>query len=811
MNVLRVFLASPNDLVDERKATKEMVDRLNATIRQVGWVVELLAWEDRTPGFGRPQEQINKDVEACDLFLGILWRRWGSPSGSHTSGFEEEFELAVSRRHKSEYPEIWIYFKSVEDTSDPGEQLRRVLAFRDKVERERKLLFGRFCSISEWREICYDALLKYVLKRVSPGVPKTPSTVSQTAPSRLGTANQADRPRSERPLPEQLRLVSEALGDAAREPSAAQFSAKLLSREDFDLVRFHLLGASLVYQEVSQDPLSNHAANLVYRHRDKLGTLTAAELRLTFESLLCEGNSYVPGWYWIKAMSEKKTAHHLENIVIDHPQEEVRTSTLDLLSSRPALPGMTRTNELVDAGLGHPSTRLAALEYGALYGDSSTADVIDGRVSDMPEKLQVTARGVIARILVRHDPNQLLDRLLDKDGAFNVAAITIRLESVHALDAVRLHSMLDHQSSDLRLMAADRLAQSNLLTEEEAETLLEDSEPQVRAIGIRRLILLGKPLKAGEIRDLLADDSTAQSEVPLPLIRDMRIASLIDELIEELFSTLPYDELIRLVSWSNSDGRSAYKVLGLKHFERFGDRMRNDLANRFKTLHETEIHSRRERIRAAFDKPAFSDTSMAATIEQLVEEQNKIWSDLDDFTRSQFVRAALTALAINGSSNDLLIARQHLNSEDGASSEAAIEVVSRFGNNSDVGPLLALAAKASGKVADRAAETALALSGDRWIRAKQYIERQAKPFLRVGIDALSTHAEFPSRWTELLPYLSVDNADVRVETCKLFCNRLEPKDLIGVLNQCLEGETYHYDVVTILDRSLYGPKAWRAV
>ena len=34
MNVLRVFLASPSDLEDERKATKEMVDRLNLTIRE---------------------------------------------------------------------------------------------------------------------------------------------------------------------------------------------------------------------------------------------------------------------------------------------------------------------------------------------------------------------------------------------------------------------------------------------------------------------------------------------------------------------------------------------------------------------------------------------------------------------------------------------------------------------------------------------------------------------------------------------------------------------------------------------------------
>ena len=71
INVLRVFLASPSDLEDERKMTKKMVDRLNRTIRDTGWTVELLGWEDRLPGYGRPQAQINEDVDACDLFLGL--------------------------------------------------------------------------------------------------------------------------------------------------------------------------------------------------------------------------------------------------------------------------------------------------------------------------------------------------------------------------------------------------------------------------------------------------------------------------------------------------------------------------------------------------------------------------------------------------------------------------------------------------------------------------------------------------------------------------------------------------------------------
>ena len=798
MKVLRVFLASPTDLADERKATKDLVDRLNLTIRQTGWTIELLAWENRLPGFGRPQAQINEDVDACDLFLGILSHRWGSPSGNFTSGFEEEFERAVSRRRQSESPEIWIYFKKVEATSDPGVQLQRVLAFRKKAEQERELLFGEFSTKSDWGDICYDALLRYVLKRVSPGVPEIQSTASTSAPSRPGNAFQADVPGAELQLPEQLRRVSETFRDAARAPSSAQFNAKLLALEDFELVRFHLLGASLLYESVSRDTLSNDAANLVYRYRDALGTLTGAEVRLALESLLCEGNSHVPGWYWVKAMSDEKVAQLLENIAMAHEDEEVRTSTLNLLASRQVLPGMTRTNELVDAALGQPSMGTAALEYAALYGDSRTADIIDSRITEMPEILQKAATVVIGQILTRHDPNQLLDRLLEAKGASYDGLITLVGEASDTLDEVKLRRLLGHKSSNLRLMAADRLARKNLLTAGEAKALLGDSELGVRAIGIRRLISLGESFTAGHIRDLLADDSTAKPGILLALMRRAQDVPRPDDLVEELFSTFSYDELIRLVNWFESDGRAAYKVLGLKHFDRFGDRVRKDLADRFKTFCETEKHSLRERLRAVPDKHS---------VEKVVAE----WSDLDAFLTSEFVRAALTALAKNGSASDLTIARQHLNSEDRASREAALELVSRFGNDSDVEPLLALAKREYGDIKQRAAENALALSEDRWTRAKQYVGRQATPFLRVGIDALSTHTEFPSRWPELVPYLSVDNASVRLETAKLLCRRLGHADLVELMNQCLEDGTYYYDVITVLDRSLYGPTAWRSI
>ena len=91
----RVFFASPNDLNPERLRFREIVDEINEIkARSVKLYLEPTGWEDTLPGKGRPQELINEDVTSSDLFVLLLWKRWGTPSGEYSSGTEEEFELA---------------------------------------------------------------------------------------------------------------------------------------------------------------------------------------------------------------------------------------------------------------------------------------------------------------------------------------------------------------------------------------------------------------------------------------------------------------------------------------------------------------------------------------------------------------------------------------------------------------------------------------------------------------------------------------------------------------------------------------------
>lgn len=150
VEVVRIFIASPGDVRKERTIFRDVIEDLNVIkAAKEGKQLVPVGWEDTLPGRGRPQALINDGLVSCDLIIGLLWRRWGTPTGEYSSGFEEEYELA--REH--DIP-MWLYFRHVEEAmmADPGAQLRQVLDFRDRIERERAMLFHSYADEQEWEK-----------------------------------------------------------------------------------------------------------------------------------------------------------------------------------------------------------------------------------------------------------------------------------------------------------------------------------------------------------------------------------------------------------------------------------------------------------------------------------------------------------------------------------------------------------------------------------------------------------------------------------------------------------------------------------
>ena len=90
--------------------------------------------------------------EDYDIFLGVMWARFGTATPRAGSGTEEEFERALTRHQaNSSGVKILFYFKQASlppDAIDPA-QLQKVKAFRVRLKQE-GVLYGEFSSSDEF-------------------------------------------------------------------------------------------------------------------------------------------------------------------------------------------------------------------------------------------------------------------------------------------------------------------------------------------------------------------------------------------------------------------------------------------------------------------------------------------------------------------------------------------------------------------------------------------------------------------------------------------------------------------------------------
>ncbi len=154
--VLRVFVASPGDVKEERKILEEVIRELNLTrFDQLGVILELVKWETHvSPGISTDaQAVINEQIaDDYDIFVGILWTRFGTPTNRASSGTEEEFERAYARwKVNPDRIRVLVYFKSTPIAPDQidAEQLKRIHAFRKGLG-DKGVLYWSYTTLEEF-------------------------------------------------------------------------------------------------------------------------------------------------------------------------------------------------------------------------------------------------------------------------------------------------------------------------------------------------------------------------------------------------------------------------------------------------------------------------------------------------------------------------------------------------------------------------------------------------------------------------------------------------------------------------------------
>lgn len=180
----RIFVASPSDVKEEREAIEEVIVELNSTYgNRLNLIFELIKWETHSaPAISKTQTQdiIDSDI-GCDydLFIGILWKRFGTPTSGFNSGTEQEFHKAYNRfKQSSTSLQILFYFKTSPPTSlhdiNPLE-LERVNNFKNSLG-EKSVLYWEYNAIEDLQKF----LRIHIPKRIDE-LDKLQGNISQTS------------------------------------------------------------------------------------------------------------------------------------------------------------------------------------------------------------------------------------------------------------------------------------------------------------------------------------------------------------------------------------------------------------------------------------------------------------------------------------------------------------------------------------------------------------------------------------------------------------------------------------------------------
>jgi hypothetical protein len=688
--IIRAFLASPSDLQEERKAIRDVVEEFNASwANELGYQVELMGWEETIAGFGRPQHLINQDLDRCDLFLGMIWKRWGTPpdhDGNFTSGFEEEFERSMARREKTGSPEVSLFFKQVPDEFmvDPGDDLKKVLEFREKIIAGKKILYQGFSIVQDIEKQTRKCVTAYVNRiRAIDESSELDELRAKSVQSQSGSgeATEEDKGCESSPLSSEGFGFLESLVERIRQPD----SLDALSASD--VARFRLLANSVSKSGNDEINLGVHDINILFAAHIKGTELGKREkrtlLRLGFQHL---ANENVPLWCWYSARTDPSfNPAVVSSLAGDNDNEKVGAisvlMSLALDLHLPADGKIIPRDNIIAAWFSDDSSarvRAAALGYLAKCGTAGDLEVAKNEYARSDYGTSRSALECMVGILLRTGQTKAAQELVleSQFESLNTELLRSVLVGFDGLETSDLLLGLEHSNHQVRFNSMKSLLGRGELEIGAAERLIGDSSALVRNEAVKALLKLGKPLIDEEVKKILVPPRKQASSGVLGLVNVADPGKMGEELYRQYqldgLKKLSEAELVRKVEASLLTDDEAYFALVERYFRNHADKLRRDVDDRFKGYFE-------ERMRRIESMLGNSDY-----IQKLVKD----WSALEEYLRKEHTRRGLDVLCAAQKSEDLQRIRANLRDGYAEASWSDAEYLGRFGVWTDI-PILA--------------------------------------------------------------------------------------------------------------------------
>ena len=674
--IFRVFLASPGDLQDERKAVRDVVLEFNASwADELGYQIELDGWEDTVAGYGRPQDLINQDVDRCDLFIGLLWKRWGTPpsiDGRHSSGFAEEFERSIARRELSSKPDIALFFKdiSAEFLEDPGNDLTNVLNFKHDIVQRKHVLYQNFLTTPEMERLIRKCLATYITGVRGTDVETDDIRTKPHDPDRDNPPQPSLHPDSS-PLSAHGFQFLEELVDKLRQDNAPD------DLSAFEVARFRLLANSISKPANDDVPVGVHDLNLLFSAQFNGVTFGNREsLCLLQSGLYYFSNENVPIWHWYAALSKYPTDVVILSALTGYTDEE-RLGAIAVLTALGREfsfdDAPTRRHWFIESWFSETSpasVRTAALEYLKKMGTDEDYfiakeeyDRNDGRTSHIALECMMS-------ILIRTGQPPKIYELLSRSQveSLDPKLLEALLDYVKKADSQVLSPTLEHRNAQVRLCALRVLVGRGDLDYQVLERMCGDKDVAVRYEALTSLLDHGKSFTEDEVRTILVEPKkrTLLGILAKPSGFDIDIGGLeyFERYRTELLEQLSEDELTVRVDASRSLISLTYFVRAELFFSKYGAELRHNIDDSFSTYFE----DRTQRI----DLGLFTITLLKGITGQ--EESH----------RKQLTRKGLDILCRKGKKEDLQRIRKHLETGWVGISKADVEYFAKHGEWSDI-------------------------------------------------------------------------------------------------------------------------------
>ena len=124
-SVYKVFLASSNELADDRKHFDDYIHKINHVLNGQGYHIEVVQWEFLDPAMpddGRSQDEYNRQLKDCDECIVLFWHKLGKYT-------KEELDTAYKEKYSDgRLSRLTVYFKD----SAPESITPELQEFRDQ-------------------------------------------------------------------------------------------------------------------------------------------------------------------------------------------------------------------------------------------------------------------------------------------------------------------------------------------------------------------------------------------------------------------------------------------------------------------------------------------------------------------------------------------------------------------------------------------------------------------------------------------------------------------------------------------------------